>query len=182
MEHKRKRLNFSIKKKMQIRLLIKVLGIVIVGVGLMAAVFYFYSDREINSSYRQFHIHADNFLELLQPAVITSLVLALVVSVIITLFLPIKIAGPAFRIERTLRENVVNGDLTVRFTLRKGDELGELADALNKCLENTAQKIAAAQKMAEDLESCISDKSHPDNKNIEGIAMKLNEQLKQFKV
>jgi methyl-accepting chemotaxis protein len=182
MENRRTHLNFSIKRHMQIRLFIKVLGISIVGVGLMAAVFYFYSDRAINSSYRQFHIHADNFLELLQPAVIMSLGLSLAASVVITLFLPIKIAGPAYRIEKSLRENVIHGDFTVRFTLRKGDELGELAEVLNTCLENNAKKIAAAQKMADELESRISDKNHPDGKNIEGIAVKLNEQLKQFKV
>lgn len=182
MENRRKHLNFSIKRQMQMRLFIKVLGIVIVGVGLMAAVFYFYSDREINSSYRQFHIHADNFLELLQPAVITSLILALVSSIVITLFLPIKIAGPAYRIEKNLREHVVNGDFTVRFTLRKGDELGEVADALNTCVENTAMKIAAARKLAEDLQARISDRNDPDGKDIEGIAVKLNEQLNQFKV
>lgn len=182
MENRRKYLNFSIKRQMQIRLFIKVLGIAIVGVGLMAAVFYFYSDREINSSYRQFHIHADNFLELLQPAVITSLVLALAASVFITLFLPIKIAGPAFRIEESLRENVVNGDLTVRIKLRKGDELGELADVLNTCLENTARKIAASGKLAEDLESRLSKRNDPDCNDMKEIAMKLNEQLRQFKV
>ena len=33
---------------MQIRLFIKILGIILIGIGLMAEVFYFYSDRAIN--------------------------------------------------------------------------------------------------------------------------------------
>ncbi|MEW6602301.1 MAG: hypothetical protein AB1499_15115, partial [Nitrospirota bacterium] len=61
----RSMLNFSVKSHMQIRICMKILGIILIGVGLMAAVFYFFSNREINSSYRLFHIHADNFLELL---------------------------------------------------------------------------------------------------------------------
>ena len=97
-KNRRKALNFSIKKQMQIRLFIKILGIILIGVGLMAVIFYFYSNREINSSYRQFHIHADNFLDLLRPAVLASLVLSLLASIAITVFLPIKIDVPLFMI------------------------------------------------------------------------------------
>ncbi len=181
-KNRRKALNFSIKKQMQIRLFIKILGIILIGVGLMAAIFYFYSNREINSSYRQFHIHADNFLDLLRPAVLSSLVLALLASIAITVFLPIKIAGPLFRIESDLKEKVAGGDLTARIILRKGDELSDLAETVNVCLENFRQRIETTQKLANDLESRISDTKGLDNKDVEYLIMKINENLKQFKV
>jgi len=177
--NKRRIINFSVKRQLQIRLFIKILGIILIGVGLMATVFYFFSNREINSSYRQFHIHADNFLDLLRPTVILSVFLALLASVAITMFIPIKIAGPLFRIERDMKEKVANGDLTVRFILRKGDEMGELADAVNFCLESLGKKIETAQKLADDLESGLAD---PKGDEIKGLAVKIKENLKQFRV
>lgn len=178
-KNRRSIINFSVKRKMQIRLLIKILGIILIGVGIMATVFYFFSNREINSSYRQFHIHANNFLELLRPTVFLSIVLALLASIAITIFLPIKIAGPLFRIERDIKEKVANGDLTVRFNLRNGDEVGELADAVNTCLENLGQKIETTQKLADDLESHLSGN---ESDEIKSLVMKIKENLKQFRV
>ncbi len=182
MKNRRKRLNFSVKRQMQIRLFIKVLGIIIVGVGLMAAVFYIYSDREINQSYRQFHIHAENFLDLLLPAVVISLIFALVASIVITLFLPIKIAGPVYRIERDLIEKVAHGDLTVKFKLRKGDELTDLADTLNKCLENLSRRIETIKRSANDLNALVADSKGVDNKDIKDIVAKINKELEHLKV
>ncbi len=172
-------INFSVKRQMQIRIFIKILSIILIGVGLMAVVFYFFSNREINSSYRQFHIHANNFLELLGPTVFLSVFLALLTSVAITIFLPIRIAGPLFRIERVIKENLANGDLTVRFILRKGDEMGELADALNLCLESIGKKIEATQKLADDLESRLADAK---GEEIKGLVVKIQENLQQFRV
>jgi methyl-accepting chemotaxis protein len=178
-KNRRSRINYSIKRQMQIRLFIKVLGIILIGVGLMAVVFYFFSNREIHSSYRQFHIHANNFLELLRPTVILSIALALLASIAITIFLPIKIAGPLFRIERDIKEKVMNGDLTVRFILRKGDEVGELANAINSCLEGLGHRIEAIQKLADDLDSRLSDTK---DEEIRGLVMKIKENLKPFRV
>ena len=83
-KNRRRIINFSVKRQMQLRIFAKILGITLIGVGLMAVVFYFFSSREIDSSYRQFHIHAKNFLDLLLPTVLLSVVLALIASVAIT--------------------------------------------------------------------------------------------------
>ncbi|MBI4683050.1 MAG: methyl-accepting chemotaxis protein [Nitrospirae bacterium] len=181
-KNRRKIINFSVKRQLQIRLFIKILGIILIGVGLMAVVFYFFSNREINSSYRQFHIHANNFLDLLRPTVYLSVVLALLASIAITIFLPIKIAGPLFRIERDLKEKVAGGDLTARIILRKGDELSDLAEAVNVCLENFRQRIEITQKLAGDLDSRLTDTKGLENSGVKDLVMKINENLKQFKV
>ncbi len=179
---KRKIINFSIKRQMQIRLFIKILGIILIGVGLMAAAFYLYSNREINASYRQFHVHADNFLDLLRPAIVSSLLLALFASVLITLFLPIKIAGPLYRIEREMKEKVAKGNLTVRFILRKGDEMGELAESINYCLESLGKKIETTQKLANDLEARMSQTEETDRRDMQDLVKKIKESLMHFTV
>ena len=181
-KNRRKHLNFSIKRKMQLRLFIKVFTIAIVGVGIMGAIFYFYSDREISSSYRQFHINAKNFLDLLLPAVVLSLLASLIVSIVITLFFPIKIAGPLYRIERDLKEKLAKGDLTVRFHLRKGDEVDDLAEAVNICVENWKEKIETIKRSAEDIEAAVTESKGMENNNAKELLIKLRENLSQFKV
>ena len=180
MQTKRKTINFSIKRQLQIRLFIKILSISLIGVVLMAAVFYLYSNREINQSYRQFHIQADNFLEYLLPAVCLSLVLAVVSAVVITLFLPIKIAGPLYRIEQDLKEKVLSGDLTVKFRLRKGDEFGDLADTLNECITGIRQQIAEVKHAAEELDSIAGGLQEQDK--IRKVAGTISDSLRRFKV
>ncbi|MBI5408830.1 MAG: methyl-accepting chemotaxis protein [Nitrospirae bacterium] len=180
MKYRRKIINYSVNTRLQLRLFIKVFFISVLAVGVMAAVFYFYSNREINDSYRQFHIHARNFLDLLRPAVILSLICVIVLSAAIALFLPLKVAGPLFRIERDMREKVSKGDLTVRFKLRKGDEVGDLADAVNETLENLRQKIETIRRSAEELEAAV--KKGTGDKEIEKLAAEIKEGLQTFKL
>jgi methyl-accepting chemotaxis protein len=179
---KRKRINYSIKTNMQMRMFFKVFIISLIGVGLMASIFYFYSDRAINDSYRQFHVHADNFLDLLLPAILLSLLVTIILSAAITLFIPIKYAGPLFRIERELRERIGAGDLTVRFTLRPGDEVKDLADAVNSCLETLGRKVAKVRKSAEELDAAMKDKDRAGDSAAKEIIKKIKEELNQFKV
>lgn len=180
--HGRKILNFSINRHLQLRLLVKVLGIVIVGVGIMAAVFYFYSNREINESYRQFHVNAKNFLDYLWPAVISSLILAIIAAIAITLFLPQKIAGPLYRIEKELKEKISTGDLTVRFNLRKGDELTGLADAVNMTVDSLNLKLVKISQPAIALNSRITDLGEKADSEIEKLSRQIVEALQEFKL
>ena len=51
-----------------------------------------------------------------------------------------KIAGPVYRIEKTIHE-IVRGNLGSRIRLRKGDELRDLADTINTMTENFNSSI-----------------------------------------
>ena len=180
--HNRKMLNFSVNRQLQLRLLVKVLGIVVVGIGIMAAIFYFYSNREISESYRQFHVQANNFLDYLWPAVITSLIIASVATVVITLFLPQKIAGPLYRIEKDLMERVGTGDLTVKVTLRKGDEITGLANALNETISKLREKVENISRPALELQSRLNAMDGKAETEITALSQQVNEALRRFKI
>jgi methyl-accepting chemotaxis protein len=177
-KYKRKTINFSVNRRLQIRLFIKVLGVALVGIGLMATIFYFYSNREISESYRQFHVHAKNFLEYLFPAVTLSIAAAVLFAIAITLFFPLGIAGPLYRIEKDMKEKVGEGDLSVRFRLRDGDEVGNLAEAVNVSLEHLGTKIGMLKQKAEKLEASAKGK----NEEALALAKEINEILKGFKI
>ena len=180
--HGRKMINFSINRQLQLRLLVKVVGIVFVGVGIMAAIFYFYSNREINESYRQFHVDAKNFLDYLWPAVISSLLLSSIAAIVITLFLPQRIAGPLYRIEKDLKDIVSKGDLTLKLTLRKGDEVTDLAETVNMTVESLRQKLEKISEPAVQLNSKIKELEGKTDSDIKRLSEQINEALKAFKI
>ncbi len=180
--HGRKMLNFSVNRQLQLRLLVKVLGIVVVGAGIMAAVFYYYSNREISESYRQFHVQAKNFLDYLLPAVISSLLISVVAAVIITLFLPQRIAGPLYRIEKDLTDRISTGDLTVKVTLRKGDDVTNLANALNETISTLRGKVENVSRPALELQSRLNTMDGKADTEIAALSKQINEALKGFKI
>jgi methyl-accepting chemotaxis protein len=177
----RKLINYSIETKLQIRLFIKVLGVALMGITLMAVIFYFYSDREINDSFKLFHIHAQNFTEYLFPAAALSAAAATFFAILIALFLPISIAGPLYRIEKILKEDVAEGNLSVRYELRKGDELKELANALNISMEKLGSRIKEVRESGKKLESTVARQENPDKETHE-LTKKINEQLDYFRL
>jgi methyl-accepting chemotaxis protein len=182
-KNRRKRINFSVKRQMQVRLLLKILLIISVSVGLMGIIFYIYSNREIASTYRQFHIQAKNFLDYLLPAVVGSLFIALIAALAIGIFFPHRIAGPLYRIERDLKEKVGSGDLTVRFVLRKGDEVHDLANAINTTLEMLGQKVKNIKEPIEKLDSLLTEeKEHLDYEKIYALVKEAKKASEEFKV
>lgn len=179
---KRKVLNFSIKRSFQFKLLLKILFIIFLGTAVTSGVFYFYANREISDSFRQFHITARNFLDYLLPAVLVSGGLGSIIAITLSLFFPLSLAGPLYRIEKDLREKVGEGDLTVRYRLRKGDELKDLADTLNIVLEKISLRVKDIDSASVELSQLISEN---DNRNLKGLkeaGKRLTQAVKKFKI
>ncbi|MBI3582882.1 MAG: methyl-accepting chemotaxis protein [Nitrospinae bacterium] len=124
----------------QIRLFLKIAFIIFVSITVTCGVFYFYADKEIVNSMGQFHITAENFLDYLLPAILTSGILGFIAAMVIAIFLPHSYGGPLYRIERDLKR-IGDGDMTIRFRLRKGDELKVLAESLNIMLEKISSNV-----------------------------------------
>lgn len=155
MNNRRRRINYSVKKEMQIRILGKVFFIIFTGIVMVSAVFYYYSNIKIGGAYKQFHVQAKNFLDYLLPAVVAAGTMGAISAAALAIFLPHKIAGPLHRMERILKENLGEGDLTVQFHPRKGDEVRELADVLNVATEKLRGRIMEIDKNALELEGFV---------------------------
>ena len=65
-------------------------------------------------------------------------------------YLSHKIAGPIFRIEKFL-DAMASGNLASRITLRKGDEMVSLADAVNRVADFASQSITGEKAHVENL-------------------------------
>jgi len=73
-----------------------------------------------------------------------------------------KIAGPLYRIEKTIYE-IAKGNLGLKISLRKGDELWDLADTINSMTENFNNSIGSnkedllrIQKDMDEIKKAIS--------------------------
>ncbi len=177
---KRRNINFSIKRNMQIRLLLKLLTVVLVSVGLTGAFFYLYSNRKIEDSFTRFHVQAESFLDYLLPAILIAILLGLLVGFIMILFFPHKIAGPLYRIERDLKEKVGEGDLTIRFKVRKGDEVEELAESINVMLDKMSARIGRIDSVTKELLDLLEG-GDLDRDRLKEVAERLDGVVKEFK-
>jgi len=181
MANRRTIVNLSVKRNMQVKLFTNCMLISVAAITLMAAIFYIYSNREIGRSYRQFHIESGNFLDYLLPALLGAVALGMIASLLIAIFFPLRIAGPLYRIERSLEEHLGKGDLTARFNRRKGDEIADLAEALNETVDKLRGRVERIKTPVEELESFISQEKEPDHKELQQLVKKIGDGLREFK-
>jgi len=85
-----------------------------------------------------------------------------------------RIAGPLYRIEKTLIE-ITKGNLTLKIKLRQGDELTSLADIINTMTDNfnsvlvlNKEKVINAQKNLEEIKKMLSSQSY-DHAKLESL-------------
>ena len=183
-KNKRSIINYSIKRRMQLRLLLNVMVIALIATGLTSAFFYYHSSQEVAHSFKQFHIQAKTFLDFLFPTIIMALAIGIVLAFGMALFFPHRIAGPLYRIERDLKERVGEGDLSIKFGVRKGDEVGELADALNVMLEKLKLKVGRIKTASEELISLSNNMNKEDDlsKKVLESVKKIEETIKDFRL
>lgn len=184
--YKRKKFfNLSIKRGLQFRMLVKIWVIVLASLLVTSVIFYFYSDINVGTSYRQFHVKADNFLDFLFPVLIAGFFASLILGVVAALFFPHSFVGPLYRMEKELIE-IGKGDLKKEIGLRKGDEVKDMADAINVMVSNLRNQIKRISDMSGEIRELIerSDSESPPEtlKKIKGVNEKLQQALKEFKL
>ncbi|ADH85452.1 methyl-accepting chemotaxis protein [Desulfurivibrio alkaliphilus] len=145
-DHKqRKMLNLAVKRDLQRWLLGRIFGVVLLSVLLAVLILFIYSWRELGSSFYEAHFTIRQVSDLLWLAMATGGAISLLGGALLALFLPQKIAGPLYRIEREL-ERVRQGDLTVQIKLRRGDPLPEIAAGLNGTLAELRLRVQQLQE------------------------------------
>ena len=114
---------------------------------------------------------------------IVGLVIALVIGVIVAVIITRSITGPIGKgVE--LAEEIAQGDFSMRLNLKRGDEIGQLALALDNMAESLARKVQVANRIAEgDLDVKVELASAKDQLGIalKSMAVKLREVIGQVR-
>ena len=159
-KYKRKYLNLQVQHRLQLWLLIRIGGIVIITAIISALILYGYARHETINSFYDAHIKIRRLSDLLIPVVMAGSAVSLIGGAIVAIFLPQKIAGPIFHIERIFK-SVADGDLTARIRLRGNDTLLPFADQLNSTIQNHDQQIGQIQQLNDNLQ-VLSKTEAPD--------------------
>lgn len=140
----RRKLNLAVKQEFQRWMLKQVLVAVVISAVVAAIILYFYARQEVLGSFFDAHVKIRRVSDLLLPVILAGTAVSLVVGVVLSLFLPQKIAGPIYRIECGL-EAIGRGDLTATIKLRDEDALKDLAENVNNMTTSLRGHVHAAK-------------------------------------
>lgn len=159
--NKRKKLNLAVKREFQMWLLARIVAVVIVSTLVAVLILYFYSRKEISSSFYSAHIQIRRVSDLLLPVMAAGALVSLLSGVILALFLPQKLAGPVYRIQKSL-DVIKEGDLTEQIVLRRNDTLDDLADSVNETTAGLRTRIQDIKKIQQELDQVIGALKHKE--------------------
>ncbi len=148
---KRKKLNLAVKKELQRWLLVRIFGVVLLSSLIAAFILYFYAHKEVGDSYYNAHITIRHVSDLLWPVIAAGSMVSLVSGMLLAVFLPQKIAGPIYRIEKEL-ERLGQGDLTVEIRLRSKDPFQDLVGDINQSIAGLRSHIRVIQDICNEIE------------------------------
>lgn len=159
-----KRKQYFIKKDFQFKFILKFCFIILIGTILSTGLLFLFSQDTLTSSFQQSRLVIKNTSLAILPALIyinlITLGLITLATIVITLFVSHKIAGPLFRFEKELKE-IEEGDLTKSIKLRKKDQAADLADSLNKMTAGLHEKVLDIRTMVEHLIEAASKQNAP---------------------
>ncbi len=129
-----RRRNYFIRKEFQGRFVLSFFLTILVGAVIFTFIFSIFSANTITVTYEDAILKVDRTPKALAVEIVRTygvyiLLLGLGIS-LVSLFLSHRIAGPLYRLERSVEE-ITKGNLYLKITLRRKDELKELATSMN---------------------------------------------------
>lgn len=164
-KHPHRRKHYFVKKDFQFRFILKFCLIVLMGVIVSTGLLFLFSQGTLTSSFQQSRLTIKTTaLAILPAAIYTNLITLGVITlatIVVTLFISHKIAGPIFRFEKELKE-IGEGDLTKDIRLRKKDQITDMAVSLNKMIAGLHEKVLDIQKSVEQLIESATKQKAPE--------------------
>lgn len=176
-----RRKNYYIKKKFQRDFILKFFALLILGSLISGVIIYFMSRGALTTTFDNSRLAISSTADYIFPSVLLSGIAVVVIiglaAIIMTLLASHKIAGPLYRIGKDIDE-IASGNLNIRFVLRGGDEIRELAGKLDNMSRSLSAKAAAVKAALASVEGSLKDASPETKKNIQN----LKEAISKFNV
>jgi methyl-accepting chemotaxis protein len=166
------RKQYYINKSFQTRFIIYFFLILILGGAISIGLTLFNTQDTLTSSFVDSKLMIRSTSLAIMPSVIyTNLITTAVVgiiSIIVTLLVSHKIAGPMYRFEKDI-DRISKGDLKSRITIRQGDQFQGIATSLNTMVDSLNTKLATIKK---DVETLVPKKDLPEDLHREIVQLK----------
>jgi methyl-accepting chemotaxis protein len=92
----------------------------------------------------------------------------IIIVAIIGIFYSHQFAGPSYKFEKSLRE-IAQGDLSFKIILRQNDSMHNVADSLNRMIDNYRAVIAKAKELTQQSRDSLSQLKAPDEETENAI-------------
>ena len=193
MEKRIKRHIYFIEKSFQARFIMKFCGLVVFGGLLTIGLLYLWAMKTTTVSIVNSRVVTATTANYMLPLLIQTFIIVTVVvaiaTILVTLFVSHKIAGPLYRFKRVL-EAMGEGDFLNQVKIRKGDQLQDLAKIFDEMIAKNRVKIKTLkadlgifnEKLDNISESEISDQKRAYLSELKRISNKIDQLINNFKV
>lgn len=152
---------------------------------LIASIFYFAANRELEKEWYKAHSTLKYVSEMFLPWLIMANVVGILIVALYSIFYTHRIAGASFRIKRDL-EVIQKGDLTKKIKLRNRDQLQDVVESLNLVLEELKGKMEKISHWTAEMETSVEVIRHytsegEDKKQAKEEAVKLASTVRKIK-
>lgn len=139
-----RRRRYFIRKDFQGRFVLRFFLAILLGALIFTLILGVFSSHTLTVTYEDSYLRLDRtpkalFIQILRAHGVYILILGVVIS-IVSVFLSHRIAGPLYRLEKSVEE-ISKGNLSFRITLRRKDEVKELADSINGMIDTLSGRI-----------------------------------------
>lgn len=181
------RKNYFIAKDMQSRfagtiLLLTFLVAVITACNIYVLGSYFVNTTKTVGEVRSLTMVLQDFVSEFWPRLVVLIFVNVIIVFIVSVMYSHQTVGPAYKLEQSIKR-ISEGDLTFEVSLRRNDNLKELAAALNDLLRKFRVTLAKAKTLSDDIAVKLDSLESDDKfKKLAANATELSELIKQFKI
>lgn len=141
-----KRRIYFIEKSFQAKFILKFCALVAVGGLLTIGIIYLLALQATTVSIVNSRVVVQTAADFIMPLLIQTVIIVIIIvslaTIIVTLFVSHKIAGPLYRFKKVIQA-LGEGDFSSEFRIRRLDQLQDVADTLNKMIAKIRTELKA---------------------------------------
>ena len=143
---------------------------------------YFYESSITQTEGQTLAMIMESFMKEMWPRLIILVMVNIIIVFVVSVMYSHQIAGPAYKLENSIKR-ITDGDLTFEVSLRRNDNLKELAAALNILLEKIRNTLANAKNLTSDISTKLSALEDDERfSQLSASSKELNSLISQFKI
>ena len=123
-----------------------------------------------------------DFISSYWPRLVVLVFVNVIIVFMVSVIYSHQTAGPAYKLEKSIKR-ITDGDLTFQVSLRKNDNLKELATALNELLTKFRTTLSKAKGLADGIDDKLGEMKNDEKySQIVADASELRQLVDQFKL
>lgn len=172
-----------IEKKFQLRFILSVLAVIVVGTSLTGVFLYKFGNYQFDRTYYMAHQNVRESWEIFFEAVLggslASMVLVAIPVAALALLESHRIVGPLYRVRVNL-EKITEGDLTLETKLRKADEFRVFNDVMNNLTHSLRDKVLRISEAERELSQALE--NGESQERVSELRASLREKIEAFRI